>query len=186
MSNQIKICAIAAVAENNVIGRDNDLLWHIPEDFKHFKATTMGKPMIMGRKTFQSLPGMLPGRPHIVVTRNVEAMARDPGRTANMQETPTPQGLHYVKSIEGGIELGRELATAFGVDEVFVIGGGQIYAQGLPLCDRLYITRIHRAYEGDAYFPEIDINAWKVLSEERHENPEDSAPAYTFMTLERQ
>lgn len=157
----ILVSAIVAAAENNVIGKDNDLLWRIPEDFKHFKSTTMGKPMVMGRKTFESLPGLLPGRPHIVVSRS--------GFEA--------QGVISAASLEEGLEKAKEIAE----DEIFIIGGAQIYKQALEqgLVDRLYLTRVHRSYEGDAFFPEIDQSQWRLVSEERHEGD----PDFSFMTL---
>lgn len=157
----MKLSIIVAAAENNVIGRDNDLLWHIPADFKHFKATTMGKPMIMGRKTFESLPGILPGRPHIVVSRSGF----------------THEGATSCSSLEEAIEEAKKIAN----DEVFIIGGAQIYEQALPLCDRLYLTRVHNTYEGDAFFPEINLDDWTIEAEEKHEGD----PDFTIYTLSK-
>ncbi|MEM7680046.1 MAG: dihydrofolate reductase [Pseudomonadota bacterium] len=159
------ISLIVAASDNNVIGKDNDLLWHIPADFKHFKNTTMGKPMIMGRKTFQSLPGLLPGRAHIVVSRS--------GFEA--------EGVESASSLEEGIEL----AKAHGTDEIFIIGGAQIYEQALPLCDRLYLTRVHQEYEGDAFFPEISNDEWTLKKEDRHDADDQGRPAFTILTFER-
>lgn len=168
MTRTINISIIAAIAENNVIGKDNDLLWHLPADFKHFKATTMGKPMVMGRKTFQSLPGLLPGRAHIIVSRS--------GFEAD--------GTHSASSLEEGIALAKELAEKDGQDEIFIIGGAQIYAQSLEHADRLVITHVHRTYEGDAHFPEISPENWNVQSEE-HVAAKDDKPAFTIKEYRR-
>jgi len=163
MTKLINTSIIAAVADNNVIGKDNDLLWHIPADFKHFKATTMGKPMVMGRKTFESLPGLLPGRAHIVVSRS--------GFTAD--------GVRSANSLESGIEMAKEIAAQEGQDEIFIIGGAQIYTQSLDLADRLVLTHVHKTYDGDAFFPEIDLKLWSVASEEHFEKNGDK-PAFTI------
>lgn len=137
---------IAAVARNRVIGKDNRLLWHLPEDMKHFREVTRGKPVIMGRKTWESLPEKfrpLPGRHNIVVSRNPNYNA--PGAT-------------LADSLESAIRLaGIE-------DELFVIGGETLYRQALPLAHRLYLTKIDRDYEGDAFFPEILPGDWKETS----------------------
>lgn len=184
--SKIKLCSIVAMAENRVIGKDNALLWHIPEDFKHFKATTMGKPMIMGRKTFESLPGMLPGRAHIVVSRSAGTQGTPLGKSNN-DAHPSPN-LHYVRSIEDGRALGEEIAAENGADEIFIIGGGEIYRQTLPLIDRLYLTIVHQDYEGDTFFPEFNWNDFTITREDRHDASSDSGgdqPAFTFFTLER-
>lgn len=156
------------MAQNRAIGKDNELLWHIPEDFKHFKRTTMGKPMLMGRKTFESLPGVLKGRTHIVITRgdytHAEAIS--------------------VKTLEDAITMAKTLAEKDGEDEVFVIGGGEIYKQTMPLIDRIYLTIVHQDYEGDTYFPEFDWNDWNITHEDKHEARADT-PAFTFFTLDR-
>ena len=164
--SEIKISAIVAAAENNAIGRGNDLLWHIPADFKHFKKVTMSKPIIMGRKTFESLPGVLPGRVHIVVSRSGFSHG----------------DVLTVVSLEEGIARAKGLALDGGQDEVFIIGGAQIYEQALLLVDRLYLTRVHQEYEGDAFFPALNMNEWRLVSEEPHEGD----PAFTIMVLERQ
>lgn len=135
---------IAAMSRNRVIGRDNTLPWHLPEDLKHFKQTTKGCPMIMGRKTWESLPGLLPGRQHIIVTRNPDLYI--------------PEGANAitVSSIEAGIE-----AAKLSSQEVFIIGGANIYEQAMPLADRLIISEIDIDIVGDAYFPEINDTEWK-------------------------
>jgi len=148
----IRISLIAALADNNVIGKDNDLLWHLPADFKHFKAATMGKPMVMGRKTFESLPGLLPGREHIVVSRSgFEAV--------NVYNASNPQI---------AIDLAKTLAEEDGQDEIFIIGGAQIYEQTLPHADRLLLTHVHESYDGDAFFPAFDESAWDVIDIQEH------------------
>ena len=156
------------MAENRAIGKDNELLWHIPEDFKHFKRTTMGKPMIMGRKTFESLPGVLKGRMHIVITRGDFQHA----------EAVT------VHSLEEAIELAKNTAQKEGQNEVFVIGGGEIYKQSMALVDRIYLTVVHKEYDGDTFFPEFDWDEWTIAAEDRHA-AEGDTPAFTFFTLER-
>ena len=152
------------MAKNNVIGRDNDLPWYLPADLKHFKAITMGKPMVMGRKTWESLPGLLPGRRHIVVTRNPEYEA---------------QGAEVALSLEEAI------ASAGDVDEIMVVGGAHLYALALPYADRLHLTLIDDEFEGDAYFPPIDESAWRQISSEEHGPDEKNRYRYRFVTLER-
>ncbi|HBR69119.1 MAG TPA: hypothetical protein DEA55_07075 [Rhodospirillaceae bacterium] len=163
--SEIKLSSIAAMAQNRVIGNKDQIPWHIPEDFQFFKKTTMNHPMIMGRKTFESLPGVLKGRTHIVISRNG-------------YDHPEAIG---AKSLDEALAKGKELAQQDGKDEVFIIGGGEIYRQTMPIIDRLYITLIHRDYEGDTKFPDFDWNDWAVISEDRR----DGDPAYTFFTLEK-
>ncbi len=156
------LSAIVATSENNVIGLGNQIPWHIPEDFKHFKRTTMGNPLIMGRKTLETLPGILPGRPHIVITR----------------QDYHKDGVTVVHSIEDGIKAAKQMND----EEVFIIGGAEIYKQSLPLWDRLYLTRIHKTYDGDAFFPEVDISEW-IIKEECRSSQDDLE--FTFYTLDR-
>lgn len=160
-----KISAIAAMAENRVIGNNNEIPWHIPEDFAHFKRTTMGKPMIMGRKTFESLPGVLKGRTHIVISRGGFEHAE----------------AQSVTTIKDAVTLAKEIAEKDGQDEIFIIGGGEIYRQTLPMLDRLYLTIVHLEPEGDTQFPDFDRDDWMTMSEEKH----DGNPAFTFLTLDR-
>src|SRR5690606_16099264 len=136
------LSAIAAMAANNVIGRGNALIWHLSEDLKHFKKTTIGKPVIMGRKSYESLGKPLPGRPNIVISRSAPAAIPAIGEN----------GPFYVPGIEEALAEARTRAAALGVEEIFIIGGGEIYAQTLPLIDRLYLTVLHREYDGDAHF----------------------------------
>lgn len=157
------ISMIVAMGENRLIGRDNDLPWHIPADLKFFKATTMGKPMIMGRKTFDSIGRPLPGRRTIVVTRNPDWAC---------------EGVEVASSLDDALKL------AEGADEVMIVGGAQIYAQALAKADRLYVTEVALSLEGDAYFPEINDAEWGVVSRENHE-AEGKNPAYSFVVYDR-
>jgi dihydrofolate reductase len=140
-----RITIIAAVARNGVIGKDNKMPWHLPEDLKRFKALTMGQPMIMGRKTWESLPGRLPGRPHIVVTRNPDYRA---------------EGATVVGSLVAA------LAAAGDTDEVFIIGGAELYTQALAIADRLQLTEVDADFDGDTRFPDYDRGAWRESSRE--------------------
>ena len=155
---------IAAVARNRAIGKDNQLLWHLPEDMKHFRETTCGKPVVMGRKTWESLPEKfrpLPGRQNIVVSR-------DPAYKAH--------GADLAGSLEGA------LALAGGAEEVFVIGGEQLYRAALPFADRLYLTEVELEPEADAFFPELNPAVWQEI--ERRASGE-SMPACTFVVYVR-
>jgi len=138
---------IAARARNGVIGRDNALPWHLPEDLKYFKATTLGHPILMGRKTYDSIGRPLPGRTSIVITRNPEWRA---------------DGCIVVPSIDTALQAVADR------DEVFVIGGSELYAQTLPRADRLYLTEIDADFAGDAWFPQLDPAEWQELSRETH------------------
>ncbi|MBS6599996.1 MAG: dihydrofolate reductase [Clostridium sp.] len=138
------ISIIAAVAKNNIIGGDNKLLWHIPEDLKHFKDLTSNHTIIMGRKTFQSLPNVLPKRHHIVLTKDKNYIIDSDSVTI----------VHNLKEIVDKYKTSKE--------EVFVIGGGEIYSAFLPYCKNLYLTKINKNFEGDTYFPKIEPSQWKV------------------------
>ena len=138
------ISIIAAVAKNNIIGGDNKLLWHIPEDLKHFKDITSNHTIIMGRKTFQSLPNVLPKRHHIVLTKDKNYIIDSDSVTI----------VHNLKEIVDKYKTSKE--------EVFVIGGGEIYSAFLPYCKNLYLTKINKNFEGDTYFPKIEPSQWKV------------------------
>ena len=132
---------IVAIAQNRVIGSDNKMLWHIPEDFAHFKKTTMGHPIIMGRKTWESLGRPLPGRKNVVITRQKDYEA---------------EGAEIVSSLEEALKLLRD------EPRVFVIGGGEVYRQAMPLADHMWVTIVGKNFEGDTTFPEIDPSVWKV------------------------
>lgn len=154
---------IVARARNGVIGRDNTLPWRLPEDLAHFKRTTMGAPVIMGRKTWESIGRPLPGRRNIVVSRNPH-LRIDGGETA--------------ASLEDALRL------CVGVDNVFLIGGAQLYEQALPSADRLVVTEIDADVEGDAFFPAIDPQQWVVTEREVHRS-EANGFDYAFVTYER-
>jgi dihydrofolate reductase len=160
------LSAIVAMSENRVIGKDNKLPWHLPADLKHFKEITTGHFIIMGRKTFESIGKPLPNRTNIVLSRQGHFQA---------------SGCHTVTSIEAAISQ----AQAAHEQEIFIIGGAEIYRQLLANIQRLYLTIVHCDMEGDAYFPTLDLNAWREISCERHEADEKNAYAYSFLTLER-
>jgi|TARA_B110000467_G_C18268753_1_gene451000 dihydrofolate reductase len=140
------ITLIAAASENNVIGKDNKLIWHLSDDLKHFKDLTKGHVVIMGRKTFESMPKALPNRTNIIITRKTDYMAKD---------------AIVVNS------LNQALEKAVGDNQPFIIGGGEIYSLAIKIADRIELTRVHTELEGDAYFPEIDHNIWEEVSRER-------------------
>ena len=160
----MKISVIVAMADNGVIGNKNRLPWHLPADLKHFKATTMGKPIIMGRKTWESIGRPLPGRTNIVVTRDPDYVA---------------DGCVVVHGIDAA------LAAAADDDEVMVIGGAEFYRQVLPRASTLYLTLVHDSFEGDAFFPELDGREWRELTREDFEPDADNPHAYSFVELER-
>jgi dihydrofolate reductase len=155
---------IAAVAENNTLGKDNELVWHLPNDFKRFKALTTGHHIIMGRKTFESFPKPLPNRTHIIITRQKEYQA---------------EGCIIVDSIDKALAICPEDENAF------IIGGGEIYKLGLPFTDKIEITRVHHTFEGDAHFPEIDEDEWQIVVSEFNEKDEKHHYAYSYQTFIR-
>ena len=170
----MRVSLIVAMAENRVIGLDGALPWRLSEDLKFFKAVTMGHPIIMGRKTYQSIGAALPGRTNIVITRNREFETDDAEITFDLDEA-----LQQAMAVE---ELwGQDNAD----QEVFVIGGGQIYAQALDRADRIYLTEIRAAPPGDAFFPEIDKNAWRETDRQNREPESDGGSAYSFVILDR-
>ena len=136
------------MAENRVIGRDHTLPWRLPDDMRHFMNTTMGKPVLMGRKTFESMKSALPGRTNIVMTR-------DP----NWHR----EGVKVVADLDAGIELAESQGLIDGVDEIMIIGGAEIYALALPRATRLYLTQVHAEPQGDVFFPELDLSAWELV-----------------------
>jgi len=169
MKNSLPLCLIAALAQNRVIGRDNQLPWRLPADLKHFKALTLGKPIIMGRKTWDSLGRPLPGRLNLVISRQ-------PGLRL--------EGAEVFASLEAAIVRADQWAREQGVDELMLIGGAQLYQQALPLAERLYLTRVELSPEGDAWFPEFDAAAWHCTASETFA-PLEQAPAYAFETWSR-
>ena len=157
------VSIIVAIGENNAIGKNNQLLWHMPNDLKHFKDVTSGRTIIMGRKTFDSVGKPLPKRRNIVVTR---------------QDITIP-GCEVVKSIEDGLALCK------GEDEVFIGGGAEIYKLAMHLTDRIYLTIIHKSFDADTFFPEIDRKEWKEVSRQDFQPDEKNPLPYSFITLER-
>ncbi len=158
------ISLIVARSENRVIGRDGDLPWHLPADLKRFKRLTLRHTVIMGRKTFESIGRPLPRRRSIVLSRNPDYR---------------PEGAEVAHGLERALEL------AAGETEVFVIGGARVFAEALPRADRLYLTLVHAEVEGDVFFPEVDAEDWRLVSEERHEADDRHAHAFSFLTYER-
>lgn len=158
------ITMIAAAAENNALGKDKDLVWHLPDDFKRFKRLTSDHYIIMGRKTFESFPKLLPNRTHIVITR---------------KEDYQPKDVIVVHSL-------KEALKAAKLDpQPFIIGGGEIYRLGMKYADRIELTRVHDSFEADTYFPEIDENEWELVKEQPHPKDEKHNHAFTYLTYDR-
>ncbi|MEO6852252.1 MAG: dihydrofolate reductase [Mucilaginibacter sp.] len=154
---------VVAIGENNAIGKDNQLLWYLPADLKHFKDITSGHTVIMGRKTFDSVGKPLPRRRNIIVTR----------------QKITIDGCEVVNSVEDA------LALCAGEEEVFIIGGAEIYKLSMHLTDRIYLTIVHQKFDADTYFPEINYEEWKETAREDHQPDEKNKLPYSFITLER-
>ncbi len=165
-----KIALIAAVARNGVIGRDGGIPWRLPSDMAFFKRTTMGKPLVMGRKQYESVGRPLPGRVNIVVTR---------------QKGYQPEGVLVFSDLVSALDHARAIAAAEGAEEVMVIGGGEIYAQALPYADRLYLTKVDAAPEGDTRFPEIDKSQWVLVEAPAPAPSEHDEMAYATGVYER-
>jgi dihydrofolate reductase len=170
----MRITLVVAVARNGIIGEHGSLPWRLPSELKRFKEITLGHPCVMGRKTFEgviaALGKPLPGRDNIVVTRNAAFAYRD---------------VEVVGSIAAALALGRVRAEARGVDDVMVIGGGEVYAATLPLADRIYLTRVEAEVDGDTHFPELDAADWIEAAREAHRaGPRDTAD-FTIVTLDR-
>ena len=160
----MKLTLIAALADNRVIGRGGTLPWQLPDDLRRFKSLTMGRPMLMGRRTFESIGRALPGRRNMVLTRGPAAF---------------PPGVEAVAT------LAAALAACAGEAELCVIGGAEVYRQALPLATRLEITRVHAAIDGDVFFPDYDAMQWRELARVEHGADERHAWPMTFLTLER-
>ena len=158
------ISIIVAIAKNGVIGDKNTLLWHLREDMIHFRTITSGHPVVMGRKTYDSIGRPLPKRTNVVITRDTELQI---------------EGCTMAHSLTEAVEMFDSS------EEVFIIGGAQIYSQAMPLADRLYLTIIDKEYEGDSSFPEIDYNSWQQISCEKFERGEAFEYPFSFITLER-
>ena len=166
----LPLVIVVAVAENGVIGHDNRLLWHIRSDLRRFRDLTWGKPMIMGRRTFESIGKPLPGRETVVLTR-------DPAFAA--------EGVHVARSWEEAVATAERLAGAMGAEAVAVVGGAEIYALALPLADRIHLTEVHAAPEGETRFPPFDRAAFRERGRKRHPaGPNDEHP-FTTVDLER-
>jgi len=164
------VAIVVAVAKNGVIGRDGDLPWRIPSDLKRFKAATLGKPVIMGRKTWESLPRKpLPGRPNIIVSRSMSAAP----------------GAQVVSSVEAALDAGAAAAAECGTGEVCLIGGARLYADMLDLVDRIYLTEVDLEPQGDVVFGALDPEAWREISAERVEPGPDDDAGFTVRVLDR-
>jgi dihydrofolate reductase len=155
---------VVAISENNAIGNDNKLLWHLPADLKHFKEITSGHTIIMGRKTYDSIGKPLPNRRNIVITRNADL---------NLEGVEIYNGLE------------QALAQCRNEAEVFLIGGAEIYRQGLKYTDKIYLTRVHETYEADTFFPDLEPEIWMETQVEYHQPEAKNPVAYTFSTLQR-
>ena len=159
------ITIIAAIGKNNELGKDNQLLWHLPEDLKYFKKMTMGHPIIMGRKTYESIGKPLPNRTNIVVSR---------------KEDWFEEGILIVPSIKDAIKHAKKIN-----EQIFIIGGGNIYEQTIDLADCLKITQVDFQTKADAFFPKIDENIWQKTNEIHHPKDEKNAYNFSFQTWER-
>ena len=158
------VSLVVAASTNNVIGSDGGLPWHLPDDLRHFKRLTTGNPIVMGRKTFESIGRPLPDRRNIVMTRDPDYMAR---------------GCDVVSSVREALDIEAD------ADEVMIIGGGQVYRDFLPHADRIYLTHVQADVEGDTYFPDIDEAGWRLVSSEPHAADEKHAYAFDVMVYER-
>lgn len=157
---------IAAIGKNNALGKDNDLIWHLPDDFKRFKQLTTGHKIIMGRKTFESFPKPLPNRAHIIITRDRNYSLDLPSCTV-------------VHSMEEALNLVHNDPLSY------IIGGGEIYDLAMPHADVLEITRVHESFDADTYFPEIDKKIWKLIKEEFHSSDERHNYNFTYLTYQK-
>ena len=157
------VSIVVAISENHAIGKGNKLLWHLPKDLKHFKEITSGHTVIMGRKTYESVGKPLPNRRNIIITR----------------QDITIDGCEVVNSIEAALGLCKT------EEEVFIVGGAEIYKQSMHLTDRIYLTIVHETFEADSFFPEIDKRIWKEVHHEDHEPDEKNSLSFSFITLER-
>jgi dihydrofolate reductase len=162
--SEAQISIIVAMAENRVIGRNNDLPWRLSADLRHFKALTVGKPIIMGRKTWESLPGLLPDRTHIIVTSDPDYRA---------------EGCRVVHTLEEAVRAAGD------VPEVMVIGGAMLYGEAIPRAARIYLTEVHAEVEGDVLFPEFRRSDWRELERERFPADEKNPLPFSFVVLER-
>ncbi len=155
------ITIIAAAGENNELGKNNDLVWHLPDDFKRFKQLTTSHHIIMGRKTFESFPKPLPNRTHLVITRNTDYQK---------------EGAVVIHSMEEALQIAK------GDAQPFIIGGGEIYKIGLEFADKIELTRVHGTFDADTFFPEIPSEKWQLITEVYHEKDERHKYAFTYQT----
>ncbi len=166
----MKRSMIVAMAENRVIGINNKLPWYLPNDLKYFKQVTLGKPIIMGRKTFESIGKPLPGRTNIVITRNTDWQA---------------EGIKVAHTLGQAYDLAEAICEIDGQDELMIIGGDQIYQSSLPEIDKIYLTQVHAVVEGDAWFPEVDWGQWKEIGREDYTAEGPNPYDYSFVVFER-
>ena len=167
----MRYAIIAAMDRQQLIGQNNALPWHLPADLKHFKALTLGKPMIMGRKTYDSIGRPLPGRTTIVLSRDSGTKLHD--------------DVILTHSLNDALDAANDAAKSMNAQEIMVVGGANIYFQTLPWVERMYLTLVHGSYTGDAYFPAYDRRDFGVIHEEHHPADELNNAAYSFLTLER-
>lgn len=166
----MKISLIAALSENHVIGSDGKIPWHLPDDLKRFRMLTLGKPVIMGRKTYESIGRLLPGRPNIILTRSLDYRV---------------EGAHVVASLSDAVKVAEGLVAAKEDNEdkeAFVIGGGEVYRLAMPIADRMYLTYVNQTHQGDATFPEWNCADFYVENEENHS---DAVVPFRYVTLQR-
>lgn len=166
----MEIAIIAAIAENNAIGINNNMPWHLPDDLRYFKIITMNKPIIMGRKTFDALGKPLPGRTNIVVTRDKQY---------------NHEGIRVTHSLKEAISLAEHIGQAEGSSELMIIGGAEIYRQALSKANKLYLTRIYQSFAGDAFFPILAENEWKEVSRQDHGVNDNCNLAHSYLVLEK-
>ncbi|HMA16049.1 MAG TPA: dihydrofolate reductase [Kiloniellaceae bacterium] len=164
------VALILARADNGVIGRAGGLPWHLSGDLKFFKAQTLGKPVVMGRKTFQSIGKPLPGRPNLVITRDPDFR---------------PAGVEVFAEVAAALARAQDLARGSGAAEVMVIGGGEIYRRTLALADRIYLTEVHAAPEGDTHFSDLDPAEWREVRRDQPVSGGEGQPDYSIVVLER-
>lgn len=158
------IIIIAAVSENNALGKNNDLVWHLPDDFKRFKQLTSGHYIVMGRKTFESFPKPLPNRTHVIITH---------------QKNYSPEGCLIANTLQEAIQLCPKN------EDTYIIGGGEIYNQSIGIADILEITRVHHTFDADTFFPDIDAEVWQLTNEEFHPNDDKHNYSFTYQTYHR-
>ena len=161
---------IVAAAENGTIGQNGRIPWHLSADLRYFKQVTMGAPVIMGRKTYESIGCALPGRANIVVTRNEKFQALD---------------IDVVLNLEDALSKARAILEKEGGEELFVIGGAEIYAQAMRMADRIYLTRVHAEFPGDVFFPRLEEDSWKEVASEKQLAESEGSPSFSFTILER-